>query len=145
MCCQIDCNFDHILFFLLLLVLQDSAEGSSDEDLDSEGEKHVAFIVNEAVAIEMAENQFNDDVCRLQRKDTPHHFKGKRIVNDDSDKERLQEILSSIENRKSSEADDDEDAVDGVVEMEKVSELKLIIKTSYLCVLFKLMYFLRDP
>ena len=65
-----------------------------------------------------AERRFvEDDVCKLQRKDTPHHFKGKRIVNTDEDKEKLQQILSSIENRKSNEIDD----IDGVANVGRVS------------------------
>lgn len=38
---------------------------------------------------------YDDDVCRLQRKDTPHHLKGKRIVKDDDDT-HLQNILQTI-------------------------------------------------
>ena len=50
-----------------------------------------------------------DDICKLQRKDTPHHFKGKRIVDTEEDKERLHEILSSIEKRKSADSVDETD------------------------------------
>ena len=45
----------------------------------------------------------NDDVCRLQRKDTPHHLKGKRIVKDDDT--RLQDILLSMKQKSEDKED----------------------------------------
>lgn len=77
-------------------------------DVDSEEEetrrKRVGF---EVVDDEEKETiaAFDDDVCRLQRKDTPHHLKGKRIVMDDDSK--LQDILLSI--RRKSEDHENED------------------------------------
>ena len=46
-------------------------------------------------------------MCRLQRKDTPHHLKGKRIAKSDDDSQ-LQNILQTIRQRSVEEAENNQ-------------------------------------
>lgn len=86
---------------------EDEEDGDNDDNEGNVGDddlnKHVEFLINEDAVLDRAE----DEECKLQRKDTPHHLKGKRIVNSEEDKIKLQEILLNIEKRKSDELDSD--------------------------------------
>lgn len=87
----------------LLFTLQSSAVNDVADESDDEepGRKRVGFQVNfEEKDVDFDEN---DDVCRLQRKDTPHHLKGKRIVKDDDT--RLQDILLSMKQKSEDKED----------------------------------------
>lgn len=91
-------------------------DNNDDYDDDDDDEKHVNFIVNED-----GDERKEDDVCRLQRRDTPHHFKGKRIVDSEEGEARVLEILSSIEKHNSTEVVDDDNICSADMEMDQVN------------------------
>lgn len=67
---------------------------NDESDEEETGRKRVGF----EIEVEENDGSFDgDDICRLQRKDTPHHLKGKRIVKDDES--RLQDILLSMKQK----------------------------------------------
>jgi len=75
---------------------------STSEDEDDDGIKRVGFAVPDDSPKSNIPDRFSDDdVCRLHRKDTPHFLKGKRIT-ETTDDNKLKDILSKIEERKSS-------------------------------------------
>ena len=78
----------------------------SDSDDEKTGRKRVGFEIEDDVCIE------DEDLgeCRLQRKDTPHHLKGKRITADDDG--RLQDILLAIRQKSEEHENDEEDEHD---------------------------------
>jgi len=83
-----------------------------DDDVD--GPRRVGFNVDDATHIPERDDtgEFNDDdVCRLQRKDTPHHLKGKRIVKDDDDSQ-LQNILQTLRQKSLDESEQQQHKVE---------------------------------
>lgn len=78
----------------------EAGHGDGNEDEDSEG--RIGFVsFNLATVEERPENA----EFRLQRKDTPHFTKGKRIVQDDEQKAR--EILANLGAKGTSDDDSD--------------------------------------
>ena len=75
---------------------------------DDDDDKHLTQVFNE------------DDVCRLQRKDTPHHLKGKRIAKDDDDSQ-LQNILQTLRQKSLDESEQQQPQKEGA---DKVTETK---------------------
>lgn len=75
-------------------VAEENSSHSNDED---NSEKRVGFVI----ADDLEDGNSFDDSYKWERKDTPHHLKGKRITSEDPD--ALQDILSKLSKKKSEE------------------------------------------
>ena len=75
---------------------QESDKEAGDGSEDEEGAGRVGF-----VSFDLAEEKPDNTEFRLQRKDTPHFTKGKRIVQGDEQKAR--EILANLGAKEDSE------------------------------------------
>ncbi|XP_066930968.1 protein scribble homolog isoform X3 [Clytia hemisphaerica] len=85
----------------------DNTSDHDYENSDTEGRRRVGFDFVEDEHVPERDTRFDvedDDVCRLTRKDTPHHLKGKRIGKNDDDSQ-LQNILQTIRQRSVEEAE----------------------------------------
>lgn len=78
------------------LFLKNSIQQSHSNDEDN-SEKRVGFVI----ADDLEDGNSFDDSYKWERKDTPHHLKGKRITSEDPD--ALQDILSKLSKKKSEE------------------------------------------
>ena len=81
---------------------QESNKGAGDSS-DEEGGGRVGF-----VTFDLEEEKKENAEFRLQRKDTPHFTKGKRIVQ--SDEQKAREILANLEVKDGSEDGSESDS-----------------------------------
>ena len=104
---------------------QESNKGAGDSS-DEEGDGRVGF-----VTFDLEEEKKENAEFRLQRKDTPHFTKGKRIVQ--SDEQKARDILANLEVKDESE--------DGESDSERKEE-KLVMKIESFVALSMILYFL---
>ena len=70
-----------------------------DKFLLFQEEKHVGFIMEDGMGDDEGEENLDGEEKRnlkLQRRDTPHHLKNKRIVTESTDSEAIRAILQKV-------------------------------------------------